>query len=120
MTDELVIVRLDTGDDIVGKLISYDKDELELDEVLIIRHVYDEANYPSVYLVKYMLYDKTYSAKFKASNIISVFYEPIEALVNYHKKTIQKLKKLRIESGAEIDKEMMEAILERITAKTLQ
>jgi methionine aminopeptidase len=120
MTDELIIVRLDTGDDVVGKLISHDKDELELDEALVIRHVYDEANYPSVYLIKYMVYDKTYSVRFKTDSIVSIFYEPIEALVNYHKKTIQKLKKMKIESGSEIDKEMMEAILERITAKTLQ
>jgi hypothetical protein len=119
--NKLVIVRLDTGDDIVGYLAEEDEKELVLDEALAIKHVYEaDSNYPSVYLVKYMVYNDSYSVKLNQNRIVSVFEDPIEALQNYHKKTIQKIRKLRDQDSGKIDEEMMTAILQRITSKTLQ
>jgi hypothetical protein len=123
MTDEYIIIRHVSGEDIIGRVVYKDKDIITIDDAMIMRVGYTTDNStPYLYLFKYMLYDSSYSVTFKQLQIIST-HIPMKQVIDYHNTVVKKTKtkKQFYTSQDGFDEDMIKAIMEKITNKnTLQ
>jgi hypothetical protein len=123
MTDEYIIIRHVSGEDVIGRVVYKNKEIITIDDAMIMRIAYTtDSTTPYLYLFKYMLYDSSYSVTFKEPQIIST-HTPMKQVIDYHNKVVkkQKTKKQFYTDQDGFDEEVLKAIMEKITNKnTLQ
>lgn len=87
-----VIIKLNTNDEVIGKLSITDENSINLKGALAIRYGFSYESDPTVYLEKYCLFTKDYDIIVDNKDIMHIFKDPVDSIVSLYVETLQKMK----------------------------
>jgi len=90
---EYIIVKTKDNQDIMGIKLNENDRVIEIEDALIINHYYDARGYPIVYLSKYCLYNISFNISIAKSNIMQIFYDPLNSVIDHYESSIKRVKK---------------------------
>lgn len=87
-----VIIKLNNGEEVMGKFSVVDEKSIMLSGALIIRYGMTYDGVPTVYFEKYSLFTVGFDVVFMNSRIDHVFKDPMKGIIHYYEDTIEKMR----------------------------
>lgn len=92
-----VVMKLVTGEEIIGKYIHQSETSAHLDNALVVKYRYGVIGPPSVTLARFSVFATEKQTEIKKCNIVAEF-EPVPLLVEYYVKMVEYLDMIYSES----------------------
>lgn len=84
-----VVVKLKTGEEILGKMMINNENSIDLDDAMQMRyHVSDENGAPVMFFTKYCMFTKGFYITIPNDCIMHIFKDPVESLVEFYEKEL--------------------------------
>ena len=89
-----VVVKLKSGEEVLGKMNIKNENSIELDDAMRIRYHLDEENgAPVMYFTKYSIFTKSFDVTIPNDCIMHIFKDPVENLVEFYETELLDCKK---------------------------
>ena len=87
----IVILYLQNGKVVMGKMNITNENSIELDDALTVNYTIDEDLNPALYFVKYCPFVESKSVSFMNSDIMHVFKDPLTDFVSYYSNNVKSI-----------------------------
>jgi len=84
-----VVIKLKTGEEIFGKMMIKNENNIELDDAMLMRyHISEETDAPVMYFTKYCIFTQSFDVTIPNDCIMHVFKDPVESLIDFYEKEL--------------------------------
>jgi len=111
-----VVMKLVTGEEIIGKYLHQSETSAHLDNPLVVKYRYGSIGPPSVTLARFSVFATEKQVEIKKNNIVAEF-EPVPLLIEYYLKMVEYLDMIYGESMVEDLEAGIKALEESIEKK---
>lgn len=87
----IVILYLQNGKVVMGKMNIVNENSVELDDALVINYTFDDEFNPALYFVKYCPFVESKSVSFMNGDIMHIFKDPLQDFVEYYNANVKSL-----------------------------
>jgi hypothetical protein len=116
MSDDfkIVVMHLQDGNEIIGKLLSENDRGIDLADVMLIRYGLNNSGNYVFYFNKYCPYDKSYNAFFKKDVITTIHRDVINFVKLHYENSAEKMKQINYDSILDTEDKTPDLDMEQI------
>ena len=89
-----VVVKLKSGEEVFGKMMIKNENNIELDDAMLMRyHISEETDAPVMYFTKYCIFTQSFGVTIPNDCIMHIFKDPVDSLISFYEDELYDCKK---------------------------